>query len=531
MKRRDFLKAAASGAAGLLAGCTENITRGKISRFDRPNIILIMADDMGFSDIGCYGGEINTPNINKLAEQGMRFSQFYNCALCGPTRASMLTGVYNQQAGIHGWTGTMADKVVTIPELLHENGYTTTMVGRIDMTTPGAWYEPKKAVECFDHYFGSTAHGGPGMSYFNDVYNNPFYLDGKRYELPDNFYNTDALTDFALKFIKDAATKEKPFFFYGAYPAPHWPLHAKEKDISKYREFYRNTGWDKLRSDRYRRLKKEGLIKSDRPLPPRDPRVPPWKNAENKDWQAECMAVYAAQIDCLDQNIGRILKQLKQLGIEDNTIVLFFSDNGPSRAQAPLELLEKWRFDGKPVRKGYHPSIMPGTPDTFGFYGRPWANVSATPFRGYKHTCYEGGISSPLVVRWPAVIKQGRKINHQHGHVIDIMATICDVAGIQYPHNFKGRTVAPLQGKSLMPVLRGRDRNEQEYLFWNAGVTRGVRSGKWKIVASGKRPWQLYDIHKDRLETNDLSDRNKDIVYRLEVAYENWKQTWQPDQD
>lgn len=494
----------------------------------RPNIVLIMADDMGYSDLGCYGGEIHTPNIDRLARGGLRFSQFYNNALCGPTRASLMTGLYCQQVGVQGWTGELNDRCATIPELLKDAGYTTLVTGRLDMTTSGQWYVPEQAARHLHRFFGTGGKPGtygPGH-YFKPVRTQRFYCNGEAHPFPADatFYKTDLFTDYAVKFVEEAAGGEKPFFLYVAHSAPHWPLHAKEADIAKYRDLYAEHGWDGLREDRYRRAIDEGLIDATWPLPPRDLSVPPWEKAENKAWEAERMAAYAGQIDSLDQNIGRLLRAIASAGAEKETLVLFLSDNGSSH-QAVSSSLDKpghpWRLDGTPTKVGNVPGNMPGV-DTFVTAGPPWANLSNTPFRGYKAGCYEGGIATPLIAYWPTVIDEGNQITHQPGHIVDIMATCLDLAGVEYPKQFLGRNLLPLAGKSLRPALEGETRQEHEVLCWNVSGSRAVRMGRWKMVAAKGKSWELYDLQADRTELNDLAASEPARAEAMSAAYRQW---------
>jgi arylsulfatase len=511
------------GAAAALAGAGED----RAAR--RPNILLIMADDMGYSDLGCYGGETRTPNIDRLAARGLRFSQFYNCALCGPTRSALMTGLYNQQVGVRGWTGRLNSRCATIPELLKRAGYATYVVGRLDMITADDWHEPENIARHVDRFFGTASIAGkegPG-NYFKTTRTARFLHDGKVFPYkPDaTFYKTDLFTDYAVKFIEQAAKEGKPFFLYAAHSAPHWPLHAKPGDIAKYRELYGRTGWDRLRADRRRRLVESGLVEAAWRPAPRDRRVPSWDEAKHKAWEAERMAVYAAQVDCLDQNVGRLLDAVRRTGVEQNTLVLFLSDNGASdqRWRTPLDRPgNPWRLDGTPTRVGNRPSIVPGGPDTFVTYGPPWANVSNAPFRGYKATCYEGGIATPLIACWPGVIKKGGEITHQPGHVIDVMATCLDVAGVKYPQRFRERSVLPLEGKTLVPVFQGRQRDGHEALCWNVAGSRAVRMGRWKLVAARGKPWELYDLEADRTEMNDLAGGQPTRVREMSEAYKQW---------
>lgn len=483
----------------------------------RPNIVVILADDMGFSDLGCYGGEIQTPNLDKLAAEGMRFTQFYNCALCGPSRAALLTGQHPHRVGMTTWTGLLKDNCVTMFEVLNRAGYETCAVGRLDMLTAENWHEPESLSRHVGRYFGSTGHQGPG-NYFADVRNTAFYRDGKPYSIPDSGYKTDLITDFTLEFLQQR-DKAKPFLFYMAHYAPHWPLHAKEADIAKYRKLYRELGWDKAREQRLQRLIEKGILPAGTKLAPRDPAAKPWSEAEHLDWEAERMAVFAAQIDCLDQSVGRVMEAVRGT----NTLVFFLSDNGAShQAVGKLDKNgQTWRSDGTRTRVGNTPDIMPGPGDTFVTAGPAWATLSNTPFRAHKQTNYEGGISSPLIAWWPGVVKAGQ-ISAELSHITDITATVFDVSGQTYPAAFDNRSVAPMNGKSLRPVLEGKARNGHESLCWATSGHRAVRIANWKLTAAPKGNWQLYDLSLDRAETRDLSSEQPERVATMVKVFEQW---------
>jgi len=490
----------------------------------RPNIVLILADDLGYSDLGCYGGEIRTPHLDRLAKDGLRFSQFYNCALCGPSRAALMTGLYPHQVGITNWTGLLNNRCVTAFELLKRAGYATAAVGRLDMVTAEKWHDPANISKYVDRYLGSTGHTGPG-NYFKDVRNTAFYRDGKPFALPADCYKTDLITDFAVDFIAQAAGTDKPFFLYMAHYAPHWPLHAKPADIAKYRELYRRLGWDQARRERHRRLVESGLLPAGCRLAPRDPRVPPWADEKHKDWQAERMAVYAAQVDCLDQSVGRVVEALRRAGADKNTLVLFLSDNGASDQPMTAQLDKgdrTWRVDGVRMRIGNRPDIWPGPADTFVTAGPHWACVSNAPFRQHKATNHEGGIASPLIAYWPGVVAKANTISHELAHITDITATCLDVAGVEYPKEFQGRTVQPLAGRSLLPVLKGGKRKPHPSLCWATSGARAVRAGSWKLVSPRNGPWELYDLATDRTELNDLASSQGDRVRELSAVFDAW---------
>lgn len=483
----------------------------------RPNIIVIVADDMGFSDLGCYGGEIHTPNLDRLATEGMRFTQFYNCALCGPSRAALMTGLHPHQAGVTGWTGLLNNRCVTIFELLSRAGYETCAVGRLAMLTTEDWRQPENLSRHVGRYFGTAGDQGPGH-YFADVHNAGFYRDGKPYSIPEGGYKTDLITDFAIEFLQQH-DKEKPFLLYMAHYAPHWPLHAKEEDIAKYRTLYRELGWDAAREQRLGRLIEKGLLPANAQLAVRDPRAEAWSAAEHRDWEAERMAVFAAQIDSLDQSVGRVMEAVRGT----NTLVFFLSDNGASdKAIGTLDKPDRpWRSDGTLTRVGNRPAIMPGPADTFVTAGPAWSCLSNTPFRDHKDSSYEGGIASPLIAWWPGMVPAGQ-ISHELSHITDITATVLDVADEKYPQQFDDRIIAPLAGKSLRPVLEGKPREGHESLCWATSGHQAVRMGQWKIVSPPKSAWELYDLSQDRAETQNLANEHPERVVAMGKVFTAW---------
>ncbi|NOX98545.1 MAG: arylsulfatase [Verrucomicrobia bacterium] len=499
---------------------------------EKPNILLIMVDDMGWSDIGCYGGELDTPHIDSLAKDGLRFTSFYNNAVCGATRASLLSGLYSQQTGHRGdrWNEPKDfSKCVLISEVLQANGYHTAMVGK--------WQGRDLAVKRgFDRFFGPMCQGK--ISYWNAVKDNDFYLDDKPWKYTKDFFLTETFNDFSVEFLKDAVKKDKPFFLYAAYVAPHWPLHARDRDIEPYRERYLNKGWDDWTSERHQRQRELGLLPENWTPAAKDKSVPDWSEDKNKKWQAERMAVYAAQITKVDQGVGRLLKVLKDSGADKNTLVLFLSDNGaasngginPSKNGFgfPAKKSGSWRKDGGTIKGGSGPDHMPGPAGTFAGYGIAWAGTSNAPFRGYKQSAYEGGIRTPLIARWPDVITEGGKFTRQPGHVMDIMATALDIAGIEYPKEFQGRHPLAMEGKSLLPVFRGEPREGHKRLAWNSNYSRSIRMGDWKLVkAKGKThnnaKWELYNLKQDGGETKNLAGEDSNRVKKMISAYEAWQ--------
>ncbi len=508
----------------------------------QPNIILMMADDMGFSDIGCYGAEIQTPNLNGMANRGARFTQMYNCARCCPTRASLLTGLYPHQAGIghmvsdYGipeYQGYLRDDCVTIAEALKLGGYQTYMSGKwhvgggYNPLAPETWHpgEPGHPTPCqrgFDRYYGTLDGAG---SYFHPH----AMLEDDTITYPESasgdFYYTDAISDRAVAMIEEAAQADAPFFLYVAYTAPHWPLHALPGDIAKYEGQYRKGGWDALRTARHEELKGMGLLSDKWDISPRDAQAPPWEDVKAQDWEDMRMAVYAAQIDRMDQGIGRILAKLRALDIEENTLVIFLADNGGC---AELLREDGWcqRYatqtpDGKAIHTGNFKNVRPGGPDTFMSYDLPWANASNAPFRLYKHWVHEGGISTPFIVQWPGVAEAGA-IQHAPCHVIDLMATCLDAAGVPYPAEYQGRAITPLEGESLVPALRASGWQRARPIYWEHEGNRAVRDGRWKLVRKYPGTWELYDMVEDRTELNDLSAVNQPRLEAMAQQYAAW---------
>lgn len=506
----------------------------------RPNIVLIMADDLGYSDLGCYGSEIATPNLDRLAAGGIRFTQFYNTARCCPTRASLLTGLYPHQVGIGhmvsdrglpGYRGDLSSNCVTIAEVLKSAGYSTYMSGKWHVTryTGLLDNDPELTRQhnwpCnrgFDCFFG-LVHGGG--SYFNPV----LALDNAPYALksPD-VYLTDALSGKAAEYIGEHAKsrKDKPFFLYLAYTAPHWPLQALPEDIARYKGKY-DQGWDALRQSRYERMLQLGVVSPDWKLSPRDPAVPAWENAPHKEWQARRMEVYAAQVDRLDQGIGRVIRELESTGLMDNTLIVFLADNGACdeelRLNGPRGLSRPDTMaDGRKIAHGNDdPTIMPGPEETFQSYGPAWANASDTPFRLYKHYVHEGGISTPMIAHWPKMIAKPGMTAHV-GHVIDVMSTCVDLAGARYPSDRNGQAIPPMEGRSLVPVFRGEQVTAERVLYWEHEGNRAVRQGQWKIVERGRGDWELYNIPADRSELNDLAPKHPEKVKKLAALYDQW---------
>jgi len=508
---------------------------------DNPNILLILNDDMGFSDIGCYGGEIETPNLDRLARDGLRYSQFYNTARCSPSRASLLTGLHPHQTGIgiltysngpEGYAGNLNKSCVTVAEVLKQKNYKTYLSGKwhisSSLTTPTDSWPLQRG---FDYFFGTII--GAGSFY------NPNTLtrgnDNIEHEAETNpaFFYTDAISDQAAAYIRDHKAKnpDAPFFQYVAYTAPHWPLHAHDEDIAKYNGRF-DAGWDALRERRLERLVKDGIIHPAWKLTDRDPTQPPWSDAEHRTWLLRCMEVYAAQIDRMDQGIGRILKALEDTGQLDNTLIIFLSDNGACAEDIPdgvnvqtlvhdLMIAKEKTRAGEPVHFGNDPTLMPGGENTYQSYGVAWANLSNAPFRLYKHWIHEGGIATPFIVHWPNGIQERGGLRHNPGQLPDVMATILDVTGATYPKTYGGHDILPCEGESLVPSFAAAY-NARGPLFWEHEGNAAVRVGKWKLVRKYPGPWELYDMEIDRTEMNDLAAGHPDRVREMLVQYQQW---------
>jgi arylsulfatase A-like enzyme len=524
----------------------------------RPNIIIILSDDMGYSDLGCYGSEIATPNLDGLAAQGVRFTQFYNNARCCPSRASLLTGLYSHQAGIghmvenrgfEAYRGDLNRQSVTIAEVLKPAGYRTYAIGKWHVTpgkTVGALADQHNwpLQRGFDRYYGTINGSGSfwdPQSLTRDnrqitIANDPEYH-------PAEYYYTDAIADQTMRFIREHVRDHvtQPFFCYVAFTAAHWPMQARESDIAKYRGRY-DVGYGPIAAARWERQKRLGVVDAAWGLPPP---AEDWSQVKNKAFEARCMEVYAAMVDELDQGIGRIVAELKAQGQLDNTLICFLQDNGgcaepqgragdgrPRADRPTLPVLDPdvahfgnqptQTRDGWPLRSGY--GVMPGAADTFIAYGRGWANVSNTPFREYKHWDEEGGISTPLIVHWPAGIAAARngQLEPQPGHIIDLMATCVDLAGAKYPTEFRGETIHPMEGMSLRPTLSGNPLARGQPIFWEHEGNRAVRDGKWKLVTKFPGGWQLYDIEADRTEQHDLAGRQPERAARMAAQWDAW---------
>jgi arylsulfatase A-like enzyme len=490
----------------------------------KPNILVILVDDMGFSDLGCYGGEIQTPNLDALAKGGVRFTQFYNTARCSTTRASLLTGLYPHQAGMgylegldipesRGFHSRLLDRCVTLAEVLGAGGYHTSMVGKWHLGL-------KHGSPPWQRGFQRCANSKLGELYFPKEESLPdnkiVYLDGRGVpaDSPEvgtgEWYSTFMFTDWAIKYLDDAKAQQKPFFMYFAHGAPHFPLRAPQEMIQKYRGKYK-AGWDELRQQRHQRQQQMGIVDSKWPLSPRPADVPAWESLtpEQQDRFDHLMAIYAAMIDCMDQSVGRMVAALKERGMYDNTLILFLSDNGGNAESGPDGISE-----GEPL----------GGPFSKVFLGMNWAMLNNTPFRRFKHFTHEGGISTPLIAHWPAGIpaERANQLEHQPGHLIDIMATAVDLSGAAYPQTFKDHAILPMEGTSLMPAFKGQPLARTKPIFWEHEGNQAVREGPWKAVLKLQGEWELYHILDDRTEQNNLAQAEPDRLKALVQKWDAW---------
>ncbi|MGB5369420.1 MAG: arylsulfatase [Flavobacteriaceae bacterium] len=524
-----------------------------------PNIILIMGDDMGYSDIGSYGGEISTPRLDALAANGLRFTQFYNAARCCPTRASLLTGLYPQQAGVAhmvydrgtpAFRGDLSKNAVTIAEALKGAGYDTYMSGKWHVTPYVIDYPNKEnwpRQRGFDTFFGMISGAG-------SLYDPRSLTEDNDYVAPrEGFYCTTDFTDYAIKNI-EAHQGDNPFFLYLSYTAAHWPMQAPAEAIAKYKGHY-DSGWDAMRKARFERMKEMGLAKTEWQLTPRDSFVSKWsEDIPDRAWELANMETYAAMTTLMDEGIGRVVDALKAKGQLDNTIIFYLQDNGACaeelewlknrpavenpKPMAPdalqTETIPYVTRDGKQVK--IMKEAWPGPPEGFTAYGLNWANASNTPFREYKHWVNEGGIATPLIVHWPSKIKKGGEFRTAPTHLIDIMATCIEVAGADYPKHHNGNAIQPMEGKSLVPVIEGKDL-KREALYWEHEGNRAIRMGKWKLISKADKKqsylwdkvddlalsnWELFDMENDRTEMHDLASEHTELAAKMASMWLVW---------
>ena len=494
------------------------------SAAERPNVMVILADDLGFSDLGCYGGEIATPNLDRLAADGLRFTQFHNTARCWPTRAALLTGYYAQQVrrdtipGVRsGGGGKRPDWARLLPDMLRPAGYRSYHSGKwhVDGMPIATGFDRSYYLKDQDRFFSPKVH----------------HEDDRKLppvEPGTDYYATTAIADHAVRTLRQHAEKHEktPFFHYVAFTAPHFPLHALPEDIARYRETYRQ-GWDSIRQQRWQRIRRMGIVdgrlsaverevgppyhfpEALKQLGPGEVNRPiPWNDLtdEQREFQTAKMAIHAAMIDRMDREIGRVLDQLREMGALDNTLILFLSDNGAS-----AEIMVR--------ADGHDPAAPPGSAATYLCLGPGWSTCSNTPFRRHKTWVHEGGTATPLIAHWPAAVDAHGQLRHNPGHVVDLVPTILEAARVRRPTTWSGRPLPPAPGKSLVPVFTADNSVEHDAFWWLHDGHRAVRVGNWKLVATKGDPWELYDLSKDRTETTNLADRHPDRVQELQRAW------------
>lgn len=517
---------------------------------ERPNVVLILADDLGYSDAGCYGGEINTPNIDSLADNGLRYLNFYNSARSCPSRSCLMTGLYPHSAGVGhmvkdrglpAYRGRIADNAVTIAEMLQGAGYQTAMTGKWHVShdiDPEGTKKDWPLQRGFERFYGTlTGHG----SFWNPkcLYegNDPAPAEG-------DYYYTEQIAGMASSYIEEM-DRDRPFFLYVAFTAPHYPLHAREEYIERYDGTY-SEGWDSLRVRRFERMKTLGVLPQNAVLPTKDPMCHDWKDDPEKDWQQRRMETFAAMVEQMDEGIGKIVGTLRKTGEVNNTIVIFLSDNGAS-AEGHLDntverlgtpwsdpMIPSHTKDGRPVRAGDFPEIAPGPDDTYGSYGPQWAHLSATPYKRFKSWVHEGGIHTPMILSWGDRIKDKGGFRHGIYSILDFMPTLMEISSGTYPEEIRGMKTMPYEGQSFLKSIDSDDFDPERTLFWEHEGNRAVRKGHWKLVSefpgtwSSMRPypenggWELYNLEEDCTETENLASEHPETVKELAALWDEW---------
>ena len=490
----------------------------------RPNVVIMLVDDVGFADIGCFGGEIPTPHLDRLAAGGLRFTQFYNSARCSPSRAALLTGLNPHQAGMgwldskvvpesRGFHGRLLPRSVTIAEVLRDAGYFTAMTGK--------WHlGQQNGTPPWTRGFMRSLNSRYGEVYFPKETDRPgtthLSLDGREIpkdspELGADWYSTDLFVDWGLRFVDEAVARKQPFFLYVAQGAAHFPLRAPAEVIARHRGRYRG-GWDALRTARHARQIEMGIVAADQPLSPRPPDSPAWDTlaADRQERCDEMMAAYAAMIECVDRSMGTLVAGLESRGLLDDTLIIFLADNGGNAEGGP---------DGQ--TKGPGPI---GSPDSYVLLGMNWATLCNTPFVRYKHFTHEGGISSPTIVHWPRGIDPSRhgRLEPQPAHLVDVFPTVLELAGAVPPVTRGGHAILPPEGVSLLPAFAGRPLARQQPLCWEHEGNKAVRDGRWKLVQKWRGSWELYDIDTDRVEQHDLAAERPDLVETMAAVWRAW---------
>jgi len=484
----------------------------------KPNIVIILADDLGFSDIGCYGSTVETPHLDSLAANGLRFTDFHNSSRCCPTRAALLTGLHPHQAGVGfmtrdqnkpGYRGRLNEQCVTLAEVLKTAGYTTLMTGKWHVGDQPGQLPPDRG---FDRFWGPPGGGG---FYFKDAMlakNREIFSDREKIDPPEDFHVTDAFTDHAISFVTDAVTEtKKPFLLYIAHIAPHWPLQARPEEIAEFKGRF-DHGWDVERTRRFARQQALGMVREGTVISDRDPQAKPWDTLpeSKRAGLARRMEIYASQIDSMDRNTGRLIAKLKELGQFENTLILFLSDNGCSAEGGPGGF------------SNGEAGAAIGTGRSHASAGLEWANVSNTPFRKFKMSAFQGGTATPFIAHWPAGISAKGDLRRQSAHVIDIMPTLVEITAATYPQSFRGNPVKPMEGRSLAPLFINDAETPPRDLFWEHMGNKAVRRGNWKAVQSDKQPWQLFDLSRDATETTDLASEQPARLNELKSLWQAW---------
>lgn len=510
---------------------------------ERPNIMVILVDDMGYSDLGCFGGEIHTPNLDAMAENGVRFTQFFNCGRSCPSRASLMTGHYAQQAGINGMGVSLSKNCVTIPEVLRTVGYRTAMTGKWHLSlTRGlgnredqvAWlahqnnfnnrpFAPIDTYPCnrgFEEHWGTIWGVVDHFDPFSLIHNEEAIFTDS---IPEDFYSTDFITEKTIDLLDEFGKGEAPFFMYVAYNAPHWPLHAKPDDIAKYEGMY-DEGWEKMQADRYERMVKLGIADPDKTPQAPNESGSSWADEQNKEMSANNMEVHAAMVDCVDQGVGRILAKLKEIGEYENTIIIFTSDNGASPENYGIGDFDRNNMtrDGERV---VHNAQQPGSNLTYNYLGRGWAAAVNTPYRYWKAESFHGGIASAAIIQWPAGMRAEKgSIIHEPCHQIDVMPTCLELADATIPTTYKGNKIMPIasEARSLTPLLDGKKWQKERVLFWEHENGKAVRKGKWKLTALRNGEWQLFDMENDISETRNVADKHPKKVAQMQKMWDEW---------
>ncbi len=490
---------------------------------EKPNIILILADDMGFSDLGCYGGEIQTPVLDSLAANGLRYNSFYNSARSCPSRASLLTGLYPHQAGmgdmvystmnkkgLPGYQSQLNRQSVTIAEVLKTVGYHTFMSGKWHLGDSLPDWPTQRG---FDRYFGLISGASNYFNLSKEANAGSIRIlasnNSQITEVSPDFYMTEAITDSALSMIAGTADNE-PFFMYLAYTAPHWPLHANQKDIDIYKGKY-DIGWDSIREHRYNKQKTLKLFDNETGLSVRNETVPAWNVYADKGIATRKMEIYAAMVHTMDREIGRLLEHLKQTGKDKNTIIIFLSDNGACDEHGVAG------FDR--MNNG----TIPGSAASFLSYGASWANACNAPFRYFKQQTYEGGITNPAIIYWPEVIKNKGSIVADKTHLVDILPTVIEISGSKYPSVYNGNQITKPEGESLVPDFEGKKLQKHKFLAWEHEGNKAIIVGDIKCVKHRNGNWEMYDLKKDRIESINIIDKNKSKFRKILRKYKSWE--------